>query len=513
MRQSKGKPYILSGLSNDIPASLVVFLVALPLCLGIAVASGAPPFSGFIAGIIGGIVVGMVSGSHVSVSGPAAGLTVIVLGGIERLGSLEIFLGAVVVAGVIQLLLGLIRAGSVAYFFPHSVIKGMLAAIGMIFILKQLPHAMGYDSDYEGDESFVQPDKENTLTELWNAVNHINTGALIIALVAMGILLIWGLPVFRRNRILSVIPAPLLAVLSGIGVNAIFGAWYPEWQLGNSHLVSLPVATSSSEFFGFFMFPDFSEIGSSAFWITAVTIAIIASVESLLSLDAADKLDPHKRVSPMNRELIAQGAGNTLSGLIGGIPVTAVIVRTSANISAGAKTKMSAIIHGMLLLICVALIPGILNMIPLAALAAVLLQVGYKLARPKLVAAIYKQGWDQFIPFIVTALAILFTDLLVGIGIGMAIGLLFVIKTNFRQAITVVQDENRYMIKFNKDVTFLNKPKLRKTLSSIPENSYVIIDASKIYFVDHDIEETIEDFAEKAKHNNITVEVKSYKNK
>jgi len=502
-----------SNLKHDLKASLVVFLVALPLCLGIAIASGAPPMSGLIAGIVGGIVVGALSGSQVSVSGPAAGLTVIVLDSINGMGSFELFLATLVVAGLIQLALGIAKAGVVGYYFPHSVIKGMLAAIGLILILKQIPHALGYDVDLVGDLAFIQADEHNTFSAIWYAVKYRSIGAIPIVLVAMGILIFFERPQVKNHKILGVVPGALWAVISGIVINYLYGIFNPSWQLTNEHLVSIPVLDNIGQIGNLLTFPDFSMIGESTFWIVAVTIAIIGSLESLLSLDAADKLDPQKRISPPSKELFAQGLGNTISGLIGGLPVTAVIARSSANIASGAKTKMSAIFHGILLIILVLAIPTILNMIPLSCLAAVLFLVGYKLAKPSIFIGIYKNGWDQFIPFIVTVIAVLFTDLLIGIGIGMIFGLLFVVKINFIRAVTLTELNGIYLLKMEQDVSFLNKALLMKLLGEIPTGSNVIIDARNAQFIDHDIQEVLNDFIASSPDRNITITVEGFKYK
>lgn len=498
----------LKNLNNDLPASVVVFLVALPLCLGVALASGAPLFAGIIAGIVGGIVVGLASGSALSVSGPAAGLTTIVLAAITTMGSFDAFLATVVLAGFIQLVLGFLRAGAIGNYFPSAVIKGMLAAIGLILILKQIPHAIGYDKDFEGDESFLQPDGENTFSELINAFGYIHFGAVIIFIVSMTILILWERPAIRDAKFSSILPAPLFVVVIGALLNVLFSGTSSDLAIGSEHLVSLPVAESLGAFVNQFQFPDFSAITTKQCWITAFTIAIVASLESLLSIDAVDKLDPYKRTTPLNRELQAQGLANMVSGLIGGLPVTAVIVRSSANVAAGAKTKSSAVTHGLLLLLTVLFIPGLLNMIPLSSLAAILLMVGYKLAKPSLIISMYHKGKDQFIPFAVTIIAILLTDLLVGITIGILIGLFFVLKTNFHKALFSVTENNNYLIRLTKDVSFLNKALLRKTFSEIPNGSRVIIDGARSAFIDQDILETINDFRESASSRNISVELK-----
>lgn len=495
----------------DLKASLVVFLVALPLCLGIAIASGAPPMAGLLAGVVGGIVIGALSGSHVSVSGPAAGLTVIVLDSISSLGTFELFLGALVIAGIIQLGFGLLKAGVLGYYFPHAVIKGMLTAIGLILILKQIPHALGYDKDTMGDETFLQADQHNTFSEIWYAIQFYSPGAIPIVLVSLAILITFERPSVKNHKIFGVVPGALWAVISGILLNQAFGLWIPSWQLNNEHLVNIPVLNNLGEIGSLLTFPDFGMIGESTFWVVAATIAIIGSIETLLSIDAADKMDPYKRLTPTSKELVAQGVGNTISGLIGGLPVTAVIVRSSANITAGNRTKLSAIFHGFLLLILTLSIPGILNLIPLSGLAAVLFLVGYKLAKPAIFIQSYEKGVDQFIPFIVTVAAILFTDLLIGIGIGMVFGLFFVMKTNYQRAIVVTELNGNYLLKLQKDVSFLNKAPLMKQLAIIPNGSQVVINAQRAQFIDHDIQEVLNDFIESSHDKKIDVIIEGYK--
>jgi MFS superfamily sulfate permease-like transporter len=499
-------------LKEDLSASFVVFLVALPLCLGIAVASGAPPLAGLIAGIVGGIVVGSLSGSQVSVSGPAAGLTAIVLSAIETMETYEMFLLAVVLSGVIQVILGAFKAGVIAYFFPNSVIKGMLAAIGLILILKQIPHALGYDADYEGDMSFVQPDHENTFTELYKAFLFRSTGAIIITAVSFAILLLFERPAIKRIAAFKIIPGALFAVLAGVGLNALFINYFPQYALSGEHLVNIPIASSPQDFLGQFTFPDFSALTKSAVYVSAITIALVASIESLLSLEASDKLDPLKRVSPASRELGAQGIGNIVSGLIGGIPVTAVIIRSSANINAGSKTKLSAVVHGLWLALSLIFLGSLLNLIPLSALAAILLLIGYKLIKPSMIKSMYQKGWNQFIPFAVTLIAIMFTDLLVGIAIGVVVGLFFVLRTNFVESITFEKDDEGYKLVMLKDVSFLNKATLLRSLDRIPDGANVAIDASKVSFVDQDIEEAILGFIDVAKDRDVKVTVTGIEN-
>jgi MFS superfamily sulfate permease-like transporter len=501
------KNYI-SSLPSDFPSSVVVFLVALPLCLGIALGSNAPLFSGLIAGVVGGIVVGTLSGSQLSISGPAAGLTAIVAGAIGKLPAYEAFILAVVLAGIFQIIFGYIKAGVLGDYVPSSVIKGMLAAIGLILILKQLPHLVGYNADYEGDETFLQGDDKNTFSELFQAAGYIVPLALAIGILGIGIQILWDKVLVKKAKIFKLIPAPLVVVLAGVVINQWALASRPDWVIGQTHLVNIPIAQSVNEFTSFFVFPDFKYLTNFNVWITAVTIAIVASLETLLNIEAADDLDVYQRVTPTNRELKAQGVGNMVSGLLGGLPVTSVVVRTSVNVNAGGKTKMSAILHGVLLLLCVAFIPKLLNLIPLSALAAVLIYTGYKLAKPALFVSFYKKGWDQFMPFVATVAAILLTDLLIGILIGICVGLFFVIRSNFRSAIFVVNDNNQYLFRLRKDVSFLNKPIIKSRLEKVPDNASVLIDITRADFIDKDVVEVIEDFMKHAHLKNIRVELK-----
>ncbi|MGE0881991.1 MAG: SulP family inorganic anion transporter [Blastocatellales bacterium] len=510
------KSGIFNNLRYDLPAGLVVFLVAVPLCLGIALASGAPLFSGIIAGIVGGLVVSLFSGSQISVSGPAAGLTVIVASAITNLGSFRIFLLAVAVSGVIQILLGFLRAGGLGNYVPNSVIKGMLAAIGIIIILKQIPHALGRDQHYEGDfDFFLEFDiKSNTLLDIVSAIYSANSTAVIITIISMSILILWERPQLQKFKIFKLTPGALVAVVAGVLTNELFRVLLNNHlKAEDNHLVALPMASGLKDFFNQFTTPDWSAWNNKQVYITALTLAIVASIESLLSIEAADKLDPFRRISPTNRELKAQGIGNLISGLIGGLPITAVIVRSSANVYAGARTWFSSAFHGSLLFVCVMLIPGLLNHIPLACLAAVLFMVGYKLTKIDVYKKMYQAGLDQFLPFIVTVLAIVFTDLLIGIGIGLVVGLFFVIRTNHHSAMTVVNQEDYYLIRFNKDVSFVNKTELKEKLSTIPPNSTLIIDGKKAVFIDSDIYDVISDFIESAQHRNIKVELKHFESK
>lgn len=499
--------YYLQNLGRDFPASIVVFLVALPLCLGIALASGAPLFAGVIAGIVGGMVVAWASGSHLSVSGPAAGLTVIVANAIETLGNFNAFLLSVVLAGGLQLLLGFLKAGVIGAFFPVAVIKGMLAAIGLILIIKQVPHATGYDTSYDGDESYMQETAETSFFELVAALEKVTPGAAVISVVALLILLLWESRFVKRFSLLQWLPGPLLAVVWGVSFNSWARVHAPEWAVNGKHLVALPELGSATNFFNELRLPDFSYLTNPEVYSIALTLAVIASLETLLSIEAVDKLDPHKRIAPTNRELKAQGLGNLISGLIGGLPITAVIVRSSANINAGGQTRMSCFMHGVLLLVSVVFLAHYLNAIPLACLAAILLQTGYKLAKPKLFVEFFRRGWNQFLPFAITVGAILLTDLLVGISIGMAVGIGFVLRANFHEAMTLTQHGQNYLLRLHKDVSFLNKALLRKHLSAIPNNCGLLIDGSKALFIDQDILETLSDFLLAAPDRGIEVEV------
>ena len=503
--------YYLQHVNEDVPAGIVVFLVALPLCLGIALASGAPLFSGLIAGLVGGLVVSWLSGSQLSVSGPAAGLTVIVFNALQTLGSFQVFLLACVIAGILQLGLGFLKAGIIGSFFPSAVIKGMLAAIGLILIIKQIPHAVGYDSSFEGDESYMKETAESSFFELFDSLHAISPGAVVISVVGLLILLVWELPWFKRQALLKLIPGPLITVVWGVCFNLFAMQFAPDWQVSPSHLVNLPVSEHPSDFFDNLVFPDFSHLGNPQVYVVAVTIAIIASLETLLSLEATDKLDPLRRLAPTNRELKAQGMGNIISGLLGGLPITAVIVRSSANINAGGKTSLACFFHGVLLLISVLFFARYLNAIPLACLAAILLHTGYKLAKPAMFMDYFHKGMSQFLPFVITISAILMTDLLKGMAIGMVIGLFFVIRANYHAAITMTMTKdkqgNHYQITLNKDVSFLNKALLRKFILLVEENSNVTIDAQKAQFIDHDILETIGDFLASAPDSNISVEI------
>ncbi len=498
----------LKNLGSDIPSSIVVFLVALPLCLGIALASNAPLFSGLIAGFVGGIVIGSLSGSQLSVSGPAAGLTAIVSAAILKLPTFEAFLLSVVICGALQMVLGIIKAGVIGDYVPNAVIKGMLAAIGVILILKQFPHLIGYDADPEGDESFMQVNNENTFSAIAASLKFITPAAVLIGVVGLAFHFFWEKFTANKKGFLKLLPAPLIIVLIGVAINEYFKLQGSSYAIDSKHMVTIPIASTPGEFISFFTSPDFGAFANKDVWIAGVTLALVASLETLLSIEAIDDLDPYQRVTNKDRELRAQGVGNFISGMIGGLPITSVIVRSSANVNAGAKTKMSAILHGLLLLVCVALIPAILNLIPKAALAAILIFTGYKLAKPALFIAHWKKGLDQFLPFVITIIAILLTDLLIGVVIGICVGIFFVMRSNFRSSVFIVHDDNKYLFRLRKDVSFLNKPIIKNKLEEIPENSKVLIDASRADFIDKDVIEVIEDFLIHAPLKNIDAEVK-----
>ncbi|MDO6817949.1 SulP family inorganic anion transporter [Zobellia sp. 1_MG-2023] len=504
---------MFKNLKNDLPASVVVFFVALPLCLGIALASGAPLFSGLIAGIIGGVVVGALSGSNIGVSGPAAGLAAIVLTAIGTLGGFENFLVAVVLGGIIQVVFGVLKAGIIGYYFPSSVIKGMLTGIGIIIILKQIPHFFGYDPDPEGDWAFFQVDGENTFSEIFNTVNNISPGATLVAIIGLSILLLWDKVLSKKGKIFQLVQGPLVAVAIGI-IFFIVTQNSEVLAISSDHLVSVPIPEDAASFLGQFSFPNFAAITNPQVWITAFTIALVASLETLLCVEATDKLDPQKNVTPTNRELLAQGTGNILSGLIGGLPITQVIVRSSANIQSGGKSKLSAIIHGFLLLISVILIPRLLNMIPLSVLAAILFIVGYKLAKPALFAKMYKLGWKQFVPFTVTVAGIVFTDLLIGISLGLAVGIVVILiksyqNSHFLHIEDVSNGKHKIKMTLAEEVTFFNKGAILKELDSLPRDTYLELNLLQTRYLDLDIIEILDDFSIKAKERNIDIQLVS----
>lgn len=503
---------LMGGIKENFPSGLVVFLVALPLCLGIALASGAPPLSGIIAGIIGGLVVGYLSNSNISVSGPAAGLTAIVLTAITDLGAFELFLCAGIIAGLIQLILGFVKAGSISNYFPNNVIEGMLAGIGIIIILTQIPHALGFDKDFEGNQTLYSngfnPDYFSEL------IAGIHPGAIIVTVVSIGILLAWDhIPFLKKMKI---IPGALVAVTAGILLNSIFKLTGSSLAIGAEHLVSLPIPQTAADFKNLIIFPDLNGFMNPKVWIVGATIAVVASIETLLCIEASDRLDTHRRITDTNLELRAQGIGNLISSAIGGLPMTSVVVRSSANATAGATSKSSAMIHGALLLICVLSIPFLLNLIPLATLAAVLILVGYKLAKPATIIHFWEKGKYQFIPFIATIIAVVFLDLLKGVGIGLLISVFYILQGNMKRAYYLsreqLDDADEIKIKLAEEVSFLNKAAIKKTLKNVKQQSIVIIDARGTSYIATDIVDMIEDFANiRAKEENIEVRLIGFK--
>ena len=497
---------MISKIKSDLPASIVVFLVALPLCLGVALASGAPLLSGVISGIIGGIVVGFLSKSHTSVSGPAAGLAAVVLSAITQLGNFQVFLMAVVIAGIIQFIAGVAKGGFIANYIPSNVIKGLLAAIGIILILKQIPHAVGFDRDYEDDFSFQQKDGENTFSELLNIFTYFSWGAIIISSLSILIMRYWDkIPV--KN--IKFFPASLFVVIVGVGINYCFQNFYPSFAIASEHLVNIPKFNGITSII---TLPNFESLGNYKVWLVGLTIAIVASLETLLNLEAVENLDPHKRQASPNRELVAQGVGNMIAGLIGGIPITSVIVRSSVNINAGAETKLSTILHGLFLLISIVLLSSILNLIPLASLASILLFTGYKLTKLSLFKNMYSKGLNQFIPFVATIVAIVFTDLLLGVLIGLAISIFYLLKSNYKNPF-ILEKETLHInevlrVELPNQVSFLNKASIKETLWSVPKNSKLIIDATYSDFIDNDILEIFVDFKNVvAKEKNIKLNI------
>ena len=511
---AKAETPLFANLGGDLAAGLVVFFVALPLCLGIALASGAPLFSGLIAGIVGGVVVGLLSRSHLSVSGPAAGLTAIVLGAVTELGAFELFLCAVLVAGVVQLALGFLKAGTIANYLPSNVIEGMLAGIGVIIILKQLPHAVGLDRDAAGNFSFLDTSGGDTFASLARALDFVTPGAVVVALASVLIMKLWErVPALKR---LKVLPGPLVAVVCGVLLNEAFAAAGSGLAIGREHLVSLPVGDGLAGFFSQFTLPDFGGLADRRVWTYGLTIAVVASIETLLCIEAVDTLDPHKRYTPPNHELKAQGVGNILNGLVGGLPITSVIVRSSANVNAGAYTKLSCVAHGVLLLVCAAAIPSLLNMIPLAVLAAILILTGYKLANPALVKRWWARGLHQFVPFAVTVLGVVLTDLLVGVALGLVVSVAFILRENQKSAYFFRREKYRegdiIHIHLAQEVTFLNKAAIKLTLEHLPPGGYVIIDASDTVYIDHDVLELVREFGEvKAPERGIRLELVGFR--
>lgn len=488
---------LFSNWRSDAPASLVVFLVALPLCLGVALAStGENPvlFSGIIAGVVGGVVVGLFSGSRLGVSGPAAGLITIVLSAIITLGSFETFLVAVVLAGILQIIAGFFGAGMIGNYFPSSVIKGMLAAIGLTLILKEIPHLVGFDKALMVDE----PDGGHFIQELIESMSYISTGAVIISIISLAVLILFDRPFMKKITLFKFVPGALIVVILGIVINLIYDSVAPELKLSGEHLVSLPVTQSFEDFKNLFTFPDFTALTNPNVYGIAFTIALVASLESLLSVEATDKLDPAKHQTPTNKELKAQGIGNIVSGMLGGLPITQVIVRSSANINSGGKSKLSTILHGVLLLISVLAIPNVLNMIPYASLAAILMMVGYKLSSVGLYKKMYNLGWEQFLPFIATIIGVLATDLLKGIGIGLIFAIFFILRKNYKNnySIEKLKENGKPLVRIqlSQEVSFLNKGSIHETLYGLPSNVHVIIDGSDSKEIDYDVLEVIQEF-------------------
>lgn len=502
-----------SNLISDIRSGIVVFLVALPLCLGISLACNVPLISGILSGVIGGIIVTLFSGAKYSVSGPAAGLTAIVLSAVTELGGYQYFIAAALIAGLLQIGLGLLKAGTIGNFIPNSVIKGMLAGIGIILIIKQMPHLVGYDADPEGDLYFVQPDGHNSISDLYYMLNYITPGSVVIGLVSIGILLMGNLPFYKKDKILSVIPTPLLAVVFAILLNIVFRS-FPFLSIEVRHLVNLPKLESLSDLRQNLITPDFSLISEYKFWLVAASLALVASIETLLSIEALEKLDPERTVVNSNKELIAQGIGNSISGLVGGLPITSVIVRSSANIHSGAKSKLSVIIHAILLALSVRLFPELLCLIPNSCLAAILIITGYKLANLKLFRSEFKHGWDQFVPFMVTIVVMLLTDLLKGVGAGLVVSVIYIIRFNIHSSFEVIEEviegQMNYMIRLPQHATFFNKGFIIKYLNSIKENSRVIIDGSINRSTDKDVNEVILNFIETARLKNIKIQLIKY---
>lgn len=496
---------------RDLPAAIVVFFVALPLCLGIALASGAPLFSGLIAGIVGGIIVGLLSGSQIGVSGPAAGLAAIVIVAIGDLGGFQNFLVAVVIGGLIQIGFGLLKAGVIGYYFPASVIRGMLTGIGIFIMLKQVEFFFGIEKTAEGDWAFMQGDGETIFSHVLGIFDHINYGATLIAFISLAILIIWGSVLSKKGKFFQLVQGPLVAVVVGI---VFYRLTKGDATLGITaeHLVKVPVPEDLNSFLGQFSSPNWSAIGDFNVWITGFTIALVASLETLLCVEATDKLDPGKRVTPTNRELLAQGAGNMVSGFIGGLPITQVIVRSSANVQSGGYSKLSAVFHGFLLVGSVLLIPTLLNQIPLSVLAAVLMIVGYKLAKPSTFKAIYKSGWKQFVPFIVTVLGIIFTNLLLGIGLGLAVAIVIILYKSYQNSHFLhIKEENndRHTIRMTlaEEVTFFNKAAILRELDLIEKGTLLELDVRATRYLDYDVIEILEDYSVKAKERGIDISI------
>ncbi len=492
------------NLKSDLPAAIAVFVIAIPLSLGIALASGAPLFSGLITCIISGLIIVPLSGSSLGISGPAAGIALIVATAIQEL-SFSGFLLAVVLAGMLQIVMGMMKAGVIAYYFPTSVINGMLSGIGIVLFLKQLPHAVGYDRDYEGDQTFFQSDSYSSLSELPHMLEFMSPGAILIAVISLAVLMLWELPFMKRHSFFLLLQGGLTALITGALVNQILIAYFPELALGSNHLVSIPVFGNTADVLSQLYLPDYSQLGNPKVYVTAFALAIVASLQTLLAVEAVDKLDPYKRVTPTNRELVVQGIGNIGCGFIGGLPMTQVIIRSSVNIRAGAKTKAAGFMHGVLLLFTVIFIPAIFNKIPLASLASVLLVVGYKLANPEIFKSMYKAGMYHFIPFCVTILGLVFTDMLVGIFIGLTAALVSILLENYKGASYFFESHvgNKTIIRLSEQVSFLNKANILQTFEQIAPGSEVVIDATRSKYIDYDVYEIIQNFRREAELKNI----------
>ncbi len=502
-----------STMKQDLSAGIVVFVVALPLCLGIALASGAPLASGLIAGVVGGLLVAWLSGSELSVSGPAAGLTMVVAGAIAQLGTFERVLGAIFLSGVFQLIFGFIQSGSLSGFFPNAVIKGMLAAIGIVIILKQIPHALGRDTDYEGDLSFWQfTDKENTFTEIVHSIASFSPPVLFVAVTSLALMLLWP-RIQKLSPTMNFVPPSIVAVVGGTVISQVMGGINSAWGISAEHLVRLPSQDTLQMLFSGTALPGLSLLTDAKVWTMGLTIALIGSIETLLCLEATDRLDPKRRTSDPNRELLAQGVGNMVCGILGGLPITSVVVRSSANIYAGAQTRWACFFHGVFLLGAVLLFPRFLNLIPLASLAAVLFAVGYKLADVKIFKDMTRRGMDQLLPFAVTCITIVFSDILTGVAVGVFLSLIVIALTSHFGAITIVNESNDYLVRFSKDVSFANKIFLRKSLAKIPNGAHVTVDGTRTMFIDNDIYDILQDFRGSAIHRKITVQLRGVRGK
>ncbi len=493
-----GSPF--SQLRHDLPSGVVVFLVALPLCLGVALASGAPLASGLVAGVVGGIVVPLISRSSLSVSGPAAGLAAIVASGVTHHG-FELICGATMIAGLLQLALGLLRAGVVVSFIPSTVIRGMLTAIGLLLILKQIPHAIGYDHEAFDSNEFMVEGEGNTFSLFFHALSSIEVGAVLISLMTVAIMLAQDKTAWRK---IAWFPAALVVVVVATLVNAALGLWAPGIALGARHLVDVPL-----DAVGAISIVDLSVLLEAETWWLGAVLGVVASLESLLSLDAVDRLDPFKRRSSPNRELLAQGAANLLSGFLGGLPITSVIVRSSANVNAGGKTRASAFIHGALLLLAVVFLAPLLRMVPLAALATILVLTGYKLATPQIFIAMWRRGLRIFAPFAITIVAILLSDLLKGIIVGIVVGTGFTIREAMRKALVTRDHEGVRTVRFTKDIYFFHKAAVLDALEQAPPGTTkLIVDKGAADFVAEDVREALTDFETLARNRGIELEVR-----